>query len=149
MSESSAQNVLPGSATLIVDSWGMLEWAYGNEPAAQRFRQRLDAASRGDLRLLLCRLNQGEVRYNLVKELGFNRADELIARIAALPLFVVSVDDALVDAAAELKARFPIAYADCFVAALAMRYRSPVITGDDDFRRLEKLGILSVDWIGA
>ena len=49
--------------------------------------------------------------------------------------------------AASLKARHGIAYADCVVAALAQQLRTKVITGDSDFRRLEK--DVKLLWAGA
>jgi ribonuclease VapC len=45
-----------------------------------------------------------------------------------------------------LKARFPIAYADAFAAALAQKHGCLLVTGDPEFQRVEGLAI---DWIGA
>jgi predicted nucleic acid-binding protein len=36
-------------------------------------------------------------------------------------------------------ARFPIAYADAFAAALAQKYNCPLVTGDPEFRRVDQL----------
>lgn len=44
--------------------------------------------------------------------------------------------------AAELKARFPIAYADAFAAATGKHLDVPVVTGDPEFRRVEGEGKL-------
>ena len=59
------------------------------------------------------------------------------------------VDDALVDEAADLKSRYPIAYANAFAAVPAMRLGVPLVTGDREFRRLEADGLLSLRWVGA
>jgi ribonuclease VapC len=40
--------------------------------------------------------------------------------------------------AARFKARFRIAYADCFAAALAKRHKATVLTGGPEFRQVEK-----------
>jgi uncharacterized protein len=48
--------------------------------------------------------------------------------------------------AATLKARFPIAYADAFAAALAQKHDCPLVTGDREFRSVDRL---EVDWISA
>jgi ribonuclease VapC len=133
----------------VVDSWGVLEWVYRKDPAMSRFRTRLDAASRGELRLVASRITLGEVFYNIR---GRQRRGEIPNRRftgAALPWTVESVDDALVDEAAELKSQYPISYADAFVTALAMRYQAPVLTGDPDFQKLATAGVIKVDWIGA
>jgi ribonuclease VapC len=149
MSASLASSALPGSPLFIVDSWPVLEWLYRNEPAKTLFRQYLDRASRGDIRLLISRINYGEIVYNFRSK---QRHGELPAHIdmdiADLPWEIVSVDDALVDEAAELKSRYAVSYADCFVAALAHRYQASVITGDPDFLKLQSAGVLSVDWLG-
>ena len=46
--------------------------------------------------------------------------------------------------AAILKSMFPIAYADAFAAALARKYRCPLVTGDPEFRTVDEL---EIDWI--
>jgi len=46
-----------------------------------------------------------------------------------------------------LKARYPISYADSFAAALAMINNCPLLTGDPEFRSLEKQGIISIEWL--
>lgn len=48
--------------------------------------------------------------------------------------------------AAILKSRFPIAHADAFAAALALKHRCPLVTGDPEFRRVHDL---ELDWIGG
>src|SRR5438067_2295242 len=47
--------------------------------------------------------------------------------------------------AARLKSKYPVAYADCFAAALAKREGGRLVTGDPEFRRLDKE--ISVIWI--
>ena len=47
--------------------------------------------------------------------------------------------------AALLKGQCPIAYADAFAAALALKYRCPLVTGDPD---LQSIAGLDLDWIG-
>ncbi len=49
--------------------------------------------------------------------------------------------------AARLKARFPISYADAFAAATAREENAILVTGDRDFKVLEKERIVSVDWL--
>jgi uncharacterized protein len=69
---------------------------------------------------------------------------EVAARIDALPVTLRGVDRALVQAAAMLKAQHPIAYADAFAAATAQQLQVPVVTGDPEFRRLERL--VTIAW---
>lgn len=97
----------------------------------------------------MSRITRGEISYNIVHKWGVDHSAEFNAKVATLPISVVSVDDALVDEAAALKSKYPISYADCFVAALAIRHKAPVITGDPDFQRLSGLGVLTIHWLGA
>ena len=150
MSESLVIRDQPGSPIFVVDSWPVLELIYLHEPALSRFLERLEAARQGNCRLLISRSSRGEIVYNV---LGKRRRGLIPSHVRLdlddLPWEVISVDDALVDEAADLKILYPISYADCFVAALAIRHGAPVITGDPDFLRLRDLGVLNVDWVGA
>ena len=47
--------------------------------------------------------------------------------------------------AALLKGQYPIAYADAFAAALALKHRCPLLTGDSELRSIADL---ELDWIG-
>ncbi len=148
-SASSEPSVLSGSPVFVVDSWPVLELLYRHEPARSLFLARLEAAERLEIRLLICRINYGEIVYNFLAK---RRRGEIPADIDLdidnFPWEVVSVDDALVDEATELKSIYPVSYADCFVAALARRYGAAVITGDGDFLKLQAAGLLTVDWLG-
>jgi predicted nucleic acid-binding protein len=148
MSESSALHVLTGKPVFIVDSWPVLEWIYRKEPATARFRERLEAAERGEFRLLVSRINYAEISYNVAIKKRLGEFVGTVPDLASLPWQVVSVDDALVDEAARLKSSYPISFADCFAVALARRYNAPVITGDPDFKKLADRGVVLVEWIG-
>ncbi|MGA2737670.1 MAG: PIN domain-containing protein [Bryobacteraceae bacterium] len=47
--------------------------------------------------------------------------------------------------AALLKGLFPISYADAFAAALARKHNCRLVTGDPEFRFVDRL---ELDWIG-
>ncbi len=47
--------------------------------------------------------------------------------------------------AAEIKARHPISYADCFAAATAVRFQASILTGDPEFKKLGDL--VQVEWL--
>jgi predicted nucleic acid-binding protein len=47
--------------------------------------------------------------------------------------------------AAYLKGSFPISFADAFAAALCQKYNCSLITGDPEFRSVDRL---ELDWIG-
>jgi predicted nucleic acid-binding protein len=45
--------------------------------------------------------------------------------------------------------RFAMSYADCFAAALAVRFSAAVVTGDKEFLPLQDKGLISLEWLGA
>ena len=72
---------------------------------------------------------------------------EALALLDQLPIAILPVDDLLVREAAEIKVEYPIAYADAFCAALAQRHQGEVLTGDPEFKAIEKL--VAVQWLKA
>jgi ribonuclease VapC len=62
-----------------------------------------------------------------------------------LPITIVLPDDALISKASELKAQYPISYADCFAAATALIHNASLLTGDPEFQKLMK--VVPVDWL--
>ena len=60
---------------------------------------------------------------------------------------VVDVSRSTVLAAAHVKARFPIAYADAFAVAAAHEWGGVLMTGDPEFRPLADAGLVSVEWL--
>jgi ribonuclease VapC len=131
----------------VLDSWSVLAWINGEEPAARQTNRALEQASARKVQLVMCILNMGEVFYALAKKGGMRTARRERPKLLSLPVQFVAVDDELVWDAAELKARHPISYADAFCAALARRKDLPVMTGDPDFRDLEKSGVVSIRWL--
>jgi predicted nucleic acid-binding protein len=135
--------------TFVLDSWPIMEWLQEREPASSRYDELIERAMRGEIQLLMSRINFGEVLYSCWK---LNRVDrgQLLADAEALPIGLISVDDSLVREAAELKSRTRASYADCFAAAVALRLRVPVVTGDSEFRDLVASNpLLTLHWIGA
>jgi predicted nucleic acid-binding protein len=90
-------------------------------------------------------INVGEVYYFLRKHHSERLAESWRESSRTLPVTIeVPTSDDIWNAAM-LKSRFPIAYADAFAAALALKHDCPLVTGDPEFRRVDEL---EVDWIG-
>ena len=51
----------------------------------------------------------------------------------------------LIFRAAELKARYPISYADAFALASAIEHQAELVTGDPELRRVEHL--VGIVWV--
>ncbi|MBC7335021.1 MAG: PIN domain-containing protein [Clostridia bacterium] len=70
-------------------------------------------------RNVMAGVNLGEAAYIVSRKAGVGKRDLFLLAVEALPLRVVSADKELALIAAEFKADLPMAFADCFVLALA------------------------------
>ena len=128
----------------VLDSFAFLAF-FQAEAGAVRVRQLLNETLRGAAQIAINTVNLGEVIYRTERGFGRDRAQEVLARIDEYQPRVVNVDHPLALAAAHLKARHKMAYADCLAAALAQQLNAPVVTGDADFRKVEHL--VTIEWL--
>ncbi len=129
----------------VLDTWPVLEWMNGRQPATDAVERLFDEALAGTALLFMSAINAGEVYYFLRKTHSEKVAESWRESSATLPVSIeVPTLDEIWDAAL-LKGKYPIAYADAFAAALAQKHRCPLLTGDPDFRRVPDL---ELDWIG-
>ncbi len=92
-------------------------------------------------------VNLGEIFY-LVAKMRSEKQAEALCKDLSLRLNVSSAPDDLVMAAARLKGKYKIAYADAFAAATAMEQKLPLITGGLELQALEADGVLDLVWVG-
>jgi predicted nucleic acid-binding protein len=112
--------------SVCLDSWAVLAWLDGDEPAAAAVQDALEAE-----RPSMSWLNVGEVAYQLERRHGASEAALVVRRLrAALALDDVTPERVL--AAAHLKAAHPIAFADCFAVATAAARDATLFTGDPE-----------------
>ncbi len=91
-------------------------------------------------------INIGETFYILARERGLDKAEYFInAILPSLPIIKIGNAFSEVMQAAKIKAQYPISYADCFAVATAIREKAVIITGDPDFKHVEK--IVEIDWL--
>jgi predicted nucleic acid-binding protein len=113
-----------------LDSWAILSWLDGEEPARTRIEGLLAD------RPVVSWINLVEVAYRVERDHGRTAADEIVASLRTtlnpdLPGTVRMIE------AARLKARAPIALADCFAAVTAAAHRLPLLTGDPELIELD------------
>lgn len=131
----------------VLDAWALLAWLKGEGRAARQIRRLLLSASRGRLQLIMGIVNLGEVYCRIAKDKGEPQARSIVEVLRLSPITIESVHDNLVFEAASLKARYPISYADAFAAALTMGKKAVLVTGDPDFKVLEKAKVVPVQWL--
>lgn len=112
--------------TVCLDSWAVLAWLDGDEPAAAIVQRELEKE-----RPVMSWLNLGEVAYQVERRHGEAEAGEVVRRLrSALELDDVTRERVL--AAAHLKAERSIAFADCVAAATARAHGATLLTGDPE-----------------
>jgi ribonuclease VapC len=138
---------LQGPNSFVFDSYALIGYLE-NEPFSEQIQHVLTQAKNRDSRLYIHAIHIGEVYYITLREQGRSLANLAYSRIKALPIKTIDrIDEELLLAAAGLKAKYPISYADSFAAALAMIKNCPLLTGDPEFTPLEKQGIISIKWL--
>jgi predicted nucleic acid-binding protein len=126
----------------VLDSFALLAFL-GNEDGCEKVKRLL---ADKDIQLLMNEINVGESYYIIARERGLAQADEFVdAILPSLPIILVANSLAEVIEAARIKAEYPLAYADCFVASTACRKKAPVITGDPEFKKVQQ--IIEIDWL--
>lgn len=128
----------------VVDSLVIIAYLR-QEKGYLKFKRLLRQVRSEKIKLFLCWLNLGEVYYHVWRKKGKEAAQKTLSLVRQMPMELVSVSDELVLQAAEIKAQYPIALADCFVAALARNEGIPILTADPEFKKLE--GLVSVEWL--
>lgn len=127
----------------MLDSFAILAW-YWREDGASHVHQLIESQEH---QRWMTMVNLGEVYYRVAKEAGGSAALEALDTVERLPIEFIDADRTLTLAAASVKAQYPLAYADCFAAALARRLDAAVVTGDPEFEQLEADGIVAIEWL--
>ena len=133
--------------SFVFDSYALIGYLE-NESFSDQIQHALTQAKSGKSHLYFHAIHIGEVYYITLREQGRSLADLAYSRIKALPIKLIDrIDEELLLEAAGLKASYPISYADSFAAALAIINNCPLLTGDPEFRSLEKQGIVRIEWL--
>jgi ribonuclease VapC len=128
----------------LLDSYAALTFLK-QEPKFNVIKDLLRSARKGHVILLMNQINAGEVFYQVAKQDLSPDLDRFWTWFLQLPITFVSNDFDLVIEAARIKARYPIAYADAFAVATAQREEAIIITGDPDFKHVER--IVKIEWL--
>ena len=128
----------------VLDSFALLAYLQ-DESIASRIEKLLENASKEKCRLLLSIINVGELLYITERRGGVAKAQEALALIRQLPIAVVPADEQVVFAAAHIKAKYTLSYADAFVVAVAIQENAIILTGDPEFQSIA--GLVTIEWL--
>lgn len=112
-----------------LDSWAILAWLDGEQPALARLDSLLS------VRPVVSWINLVEVYYRLERDHGRLAADGTLASLRAA-LSPELPGTARMIEAARLKARAPIALGDSFAIVTASAHALPLLTGDPEILEL-------------
>jgi len=118
---------------------------FGDEPGAEVVETLPVTAGKKDAPLHMTDVNYAEVKYSIVKKDGAKVWEEAAKILRALPIDFHSTNRALADTAADFKARSKLSLADAFAAALAKERNAELVTGDPEFKAVEKE--FKINWI--
>ncbi len=121
-----------------LDSWAVLAFLRGEQPAARVVARYLRQAASGRTRLLINVVNLGEVFYRLIRLEGEDAAADRVARFRSGPVEAIIVREPLAMEAARLKGLYPLAYADAFAVATARSEAATLATGDPEILALPR-----------
>ena len=128
----------------LLDSFAVLAWIQ-DEKGAQLVEDLLYGAQEHKEQVILNIINLGEVYYRCARAQDMPFARDILEKIKLLPIKIYPCPNELVLEASEIKAEYPIAYADAFIVATALREDACIVTGDPDFKKVEHL--VEIQWL--
>jgi predicted nucleic acid-binding protein len=128
----------------VLDSYALLALFRG-EPSGYAVKTLLHKAATSDRPLHMSEVNYAEVKYTLIKKDGLAAWEQAEDVLKSLPIEFHPADRPLADLAADFKARFSISLADAFAAALAKDKKAELVTGDPEFKSLDKE--IKINWL--
>jgi predicted nucleic acid-binding protein len=133
-------------SAFVLDSFALLAYLEGEagKPIVQAL---LTGAEAGTHTVYLSLMNLGEALYIIERERGLVPAQRALAAVDQLPIRLEPISRATVLAAAHLKARHSIAYADAFAIVAARDHAAILVTGDREFEPVAKAGLVNVKWM--
>jgi len=108
-----------------LDSWAVLAWLDGEEPALSRVEELVAD------RPVVSWVNLVEVYYRVARDQGRSAADETLGDLRTAFTLDLPGTARMIEVA-RLKARAPIALGDCFAVTTAAAHDLPLLTGDPE-----------------
>jgi len=128
----------------VLDSHALLKLLL-DEPGAETVSLLLEKASQRDQPVHMTEVNYAEVQYTVRRRDGDAAWSAIANELRAAPIEFHPADRRLADLAADLKSRHRLSLADAFAAALAKERKTELVTGDPEFKPLEKE--IKINWL--
>jgi ribonuclease VapC len=126
----------------VLDSYALLAYLK-KEDKYERIKGLLSSK---DMVLFMNEINLGECFYILARERTMDNAEYFVHSVLPnLPIKKISNTFQDIIEAARIKAKHPLSYADCFAIQTSLRENAPLITGDPEFKKADKL--VQIEWL--
>lgn len=136
---------MPEKPAFVLDTFALMAH-FGAETGGEKVRDLLIQAEDGKILLAMSLINMGELAYIIGREQGKEKALAALDDLRSFPITFYEATEERILAAAWLKAKYPISYADAFSASLAQELGASLVTGDPEFKAIKKN--LSLFWLG-
>lgn len=117
--------------SVVVDSWAVLSWLDGDQPAASIVEGSIDTQP------VISWINLLEVLYRIERKQGRVMAERYLRDLRGPLLYDLPLERRMAEAA-RVKAEHSIALADCFAIATAEAYDAELFTGDPEIIALNR-----------
>ena len=126
----------------VLDSFALLAYLK-KEDKYERIKGLLSSK---DTILFMNEINLGECFYILARERTMDNAEYFVHSVLPnLPIKKISNTFQDIIEAARIKAKHPLSYADCFAIQTSLRENAPLVTGDPEFKKADKL--VEIEWL--
>jgi uncharacterized protein len=129
---------------VVLDSWASIAYL-ADEAAAEKVADMIADAHDDAVPLLMSVVNAGEVWYIVARQTSAVEADVSIKQLHDLGIQFVNADWNVAREAGYFKSRNKMSLADAFAAALAKQRKAHLVTGDPEFRQIEKE--IMIEWL--
>ena len=129
---------------IVLDSWAIMAYLE-DEPAAEQVADIVANAHEDDIPIFMSVVNVGEVWYIIAREASEADANQSIRELRQLGIEFVDADWILAHEAAGFKSKHKMSFADCFAVALAKQKKAHLVTGDKEFKQVER--DVTISWL--
>jgi predicted nucleic acid-binding protein len=131
-------------ASCVLDSFALIAY-FRDEIGADKIEKLLHKAATHHESLHMTEVNYAEAQYIIIRQNGLAGWEAAAANLVSLPITFHPATRELADLAARLKASYRISLADAFASALAKYRKCELVTGDPEFKALERE--LKISWL--
>jgi ribonuclease VapC len=128
----------------VLDSHALVAY-FRDEPGAEQVEVLLTKAAQADCPVHMTEVNYAEVKYTLIRKNGPDAWEAAARILVGLPIEFHPPDRELADLAADFKSRVSLSLAGAFAAALAEKHKAELVTGDPEFKAVEKE--IKINWL--